>query len=158
MPAKERKIRANLTDVFYEKGGAAGRTADFSLHGDVQCPAGFGLWSRGGFRLKQNIGSAKVLKRIAALAFGRANDAVKLTLLDTGQIELDKLDLSLLSEVKRGSNGAIEVKLLNRLDALELLARLVGAGDGQTAAAESFFQALDAAAKGRPTLPGQSDG
>jgi len=101
--------------------------------------------------LKQKIDSTAAFKKIADLSSSRANDAVKLALLGPEQLDLDKLDLSLLSEVKRGSNGAIEIKLLNRLDILALLAKLVGADGGQTAAAESFFRALDTAAKGQWT-------
>ena len=42
---------------------------------------------------------ADVVRRMAQLAFGRANDCVKLVLLDAP--DLDALDLSLLAEVKR---------------------------------------------------------
>ena len=53
---------------------------------------------------------ADVLRRLAQLAFGRANDCVKLVLLD--EPELDALDLSLLSEVKRNEKGTVEIKPL----------------------------------------------
>lgn len=118
----------------------------FLLHANVQTGARFGMRLRGDFLLKRKIEGIDVLRKIADLAFGRANDAVKLVILDHEREELDSLDLSLLSEVKRGSNGVIEIKLINRLEALELLAKLLGAGEGRTAEAEEFFKALDASA------------
>lgn len=94
---------------------------------------------------------SEIKRQIGALACGRANDAVKLVLLDPEDREiidkLDLLDLSLLSEVKRGANGVIEVKILNRLSALELLAKLEGAEAKDSTQAESFYNALDRAAE-----------
>ncbi len=60
-----------------------------------------------------------VVRRLAELVFGRANDCVKLVL-EEGT-SLDKLDLSLLSEVKRNDKGTVEVRLIDRLRALEQL-------------------------------------
>ncbi|MGI5935770.1 MAG: terminase small subunit [Oscillospiraceae bacterium] len=98
--------------------------------------------------MKKKIDSDDVIRRIGQLAFGKANDAVKLVLLDPQRPELiDRLDLSLLSEVKRGANGVMEIKLLNRLEALELLAKLLGTGPQQGTEAESFFRAMDRAAE-----------
>lgn len=93
-----------------------------------------------------------VLERITALAFGKANDAVKLVFLDPEQPEqleeIGKLDLSMVSEVKRSGNGSVEVKLLNRIALLELLTQLAApaAAAGKSSEAESFFLAMDQAA------------
>ncbi len=65
-----------------------------------------------------------VTRRLAELAFGRANDCVRLALEQDLQVE--DLDLSLLSEVKRSDKGAVEIKLVDRLQALEQLARVAG--------------------------------
>ena len=94
---------------------------------------------------KRKIESSDVLRRISELAYGRANDAVKLVLLEKEHSDLiDDLDLSLLSEVKKGSNGVIEVKLIDRLEALELLAKLLGPSENEHSKnAESLFRALD---------------
>ena len=78
-----------------------------------------------------------VTRRLAELAFGKANDCVRLALEDDPR--LDKLDLSLLSEVKRNDKGTVEIKLIDRLRALEQLA--VVAGEEKTDL-ESFLQAL----------------
>ena len=66
---------------------------------------------------------ADVVRRLGDLAFGRANDCVRLVL-EEG-VDLGKLDLSLLAEVRRSEKGAVEVKLADRLQALEQLSALV---------------------------------
>ena len=78
-----------------------------------------------------------VTRRLAELAFGKANDCVRLALEDDPQ--LSRLDLSLLSEIKRNEKGTVEIKLIDRLKALEQLAQ--AAGDDQSVA-EAFLQAL----------------
>ena len=78
-----------------------------------------------------------IQRRLGELAFGRANDCVKLALEDSPQV--DELDLSLLSEVKRSDRGAVEVKLIDRLRALEALSAAVGNEEGEM---KAFLQAL----------------
>lgn len=84
-----------------------------------------------------DIHRADVTRRLAELAFGRANDCVRLALEDMPQLE--KLDLSLLSEIKRNEKGMVEIKLIDRLQVLEQLAQAAGE-DGS--AAQAFLQAL----------------
>ena len=78
-----------------------------------------------------------VARRLAELAFGRPNDCVRLAMGDTE--ELDKLDLSLLSELKRSEKGTLEVRLVDRLKALEQLA-VMAQEDGSDL--EAFLKAL----------------
>ena len=78
-----------------------------------------------------------VVRRMAELAFGKANDCVRLVLEDEPTV--DKLDLSLLSEVKRNDKGTVEIKLIDRLRALEQLSQAAGQDEGDM---ESFLQAL----------------
>ena len=78
-----------------------------------------------------------VTRRLAELAFGKANDCAKLILQEDAQVH--KLDLSLLSEVKRNEKGTVEIKIVDRLKALEQLAAMVGADTGQ---AEEFLRSL----------------
>ena len=78
-----------------------------------------------------------IQRSLAELAFGRANDCVKLVLEESP--EVDALDLSLLSEVKRSDRGAVEVKLIDRLRALEALSGVVGSEEGEM---KAFLQAL----------------
>ena len=81
---------------------------------------------------------ADIVRRLAQLAFGRANDCVKLVLQEAP--EVDALDLSLLSEVKRNDKGTVEVKLIDRIRALEQLRTL---GTQSTDCAEAFFAAAE---------------
>ena len=78
-----------------------------------------------------------VTRRLAELAFGKANGCVRLALEDDPS--LGKLDLSLLSEVKRNEKGTVEIKLIDRLRALEQLAQVAQENDSDL---ESFLQAL----------------
>ena len=80
---------------------------------------------------------ADVTRRLAELAFGKANDCVRLALEDDPQ--LGRLDLSLLSEVKRNDKGTVEIKLIDRLRALEQLAAVAGE---ESEDLEAFLQAL----------------
>ena len=91
--------------------------------------------------LKQRIRAGKltradVARKLAELAYGRANDCATLVL-DPGA-DAGKLDLSLLSEVKRNEKGTVEIKLVDRIRALE---RLLEAGGGDVDCAEAFFAA-----------------
>lgn len=92
--------------------------------------------------LKNRIHSGKLTKddvarRLAELAFGKANDCVRLIMEDSAI--LDSLDLSLLSEVKRNEKGTVEIRLVDRLKALEQLAILAEQNDSDL---ESFLKAL----------------
>lgn len=92
--------------------------------------------------LRQRIRSGKlrredVTRRLAELAFGKANDCVRLALEDDPK--LGRLDLSLLSEVKRNDKGTVEIKLIDRLRALEQLAGLAGTDSEDM---ELFLRAL----------------
>ena len=78
-----------------------------------------------------------VTRRLAELAFGKANDCVRLALEDDPL--LDKLDLSLLSEVKRNDKGTVEIKLIDRLRALEHLALVA---EEEKTDLEALLQAL----------------
>lgn len=78
-----------------------------------------------------------VVRRLAELAFGKANDCVKLVLGDTS--DLEALDLSLLTELKRNDKGTLEVKLADRLKALEQLAVLA---ENEGTDLEAFLQAM----------------
>ena len=95
-----------------------------------------------GSSLKKRIRSGQlqredVARRLAELAFGRANDCVRLVL--DNEMALDKLDLSLLTEIKRNEKGTVEVRLADRLRALEQLVLLAQAGGEDV---ESFLKAL----------------
>ena len=98
--------------------------------------------------LRQRIQSGEirredVTRRLAELAFGKANDCVRLALEDDPKVS--RLDLSLLSEIKRNEKGTVEIKLIDRLRALEQLAEV--AGEEKTGA-EEFLRALQESGEG----------
>ena len=78
-----------------------------------------------------------VIRRLAELAFGRVNDCVRLVLEENP--DLETLDLSLLSEVKRSDKGGVEVRLIDRLRVLEQLTQMTGESKTDL---EAFLQAL----------------
>lgn len=92
--------------------------------------------------LRRRINTGEVTRRdvnrkLAELAFGRANDCVRLALEDAP--ELENLDLSLLSEVKRNEKGTVEIRLIDRLKALEQLAL---AAKEEHSELDAFLQAM----------------
>ena len=72
---------------------------------------------------RKQVTRQEILQELTKVAFGKANDCVKLAMDDLCPVE--GLDLTLLSEVKRSKAGVVEVKLLDRLKALELLDAMV---------------------------------
>ena len=112
---------------------------------------GFALLGRKGTqeRLERMRGDAAgqirredALRRLAQLAFGQANDAVRLALRPE-TADPETLDLSALAELKVTDRG-VEIKLVDRVRALEALCGLLecGGGDG----AEELYRALEDAA------------
>ena len=83
------------------------------------------------------------VRRLAQLAFGRANDAVKLAL-HAGGTDPDQLDLSAVAEFKV-TDKSVEVKLVDRVRALETLCSLLESGEGH--GAEELYRALAEAAE-----------
>lgn len=88
----------------------------------------------------------QALRRMKHIVDCRVNDAVKLAFLDSGlepeQLAvIDGLELGALTEFKRNSTGGVEIKLVDRLAALERLAAL--GQEGEREQAEEFFLALE---------------
>lgn len=66
------------------------------------------------------------LRRLTELAFGRANDAVVLALSpERERLDVQGLDLSAVSEFKVTEKGAVEIRFLDRIKALEALCLLL---------------------------------
>lgn len=64
------------------------------------------------------------VRRLAQLAFGRVNDAARLAL-HSGEADLETLDLSAVAELKVTDKGGVEIKLIDRIRALEALCGLL---------------------------------
>lgn len=113
------------------------------------------LFREGGIGLRSDVVSetsrrrtvrGQALRRMKHIADCRVNDAVKLAFLDSGlepeQLAvIDGLELGALTEFKRNSTGGVEIKLVDRLAALERLAAL--GQEGEREQAEEFFLALE---------------
>ena len=115
------------------------------------CQDGFAMLARKttGRRLEKMRGAAAgelrredALRRLAQLAFGRANDAVRLAL-SPREVDPGGLDLSAVSEFKITDKGGVEVKLVDRVRALEALWGLLEESGG---GAGELYQALEDAA------------
>ena len=117
------------------------------LHANVQIlPAG-AVWVRKVMGMKKTKRSDSPDALLKKLAVSSPNDAVKLLFLDAEELDtLDGLDLSLLTEMKRSANGAVEIKLVNKLDVIRELYELKRAENSEAAAGQSFYAALDKAA------------
>lgn len=100
--------------------------------------------------------SAYADKLLERLAVSSPNDAVKLLYLSDGDIsELEGLDLSLLSEIKRGPKGEVELKFVNKLAVIRELIELNAATAQQQSAGGGFYAALDKSAR---LLEGNGEG
>lgn len=86
----------------------------------------------------------QVLEQLARLAFGKAEDAMRLAL-QPQENDPKKLDLSAVSEFKVTEKG-VEIKLVDRVKALETLYGLLEETEGQEGA-ETFYRALTEAAE-----------
>ena len=84
-----------------------------------------------------------VARRLAELAFGKVNDCVRLVLEDDPEVE--KLDLGQLCEIKRNEKGTVEIKLVDRLRALEQLCQLAEQSGEDL---ETFLKALQGSSDG----------
>jgi hypothetical protein len=93
----------------------------------------------------------EMLLRMARKMLKKSNDAVKLAYLEGDHLaeQIDGLDLSLLSELKRNANGTVEIKLVDRVKALAQLAALLQSGPESSASSEveRFYQALEEGAQ-----------
>lgn len=84
--------------------------------------------------LRQQVTQEDVIRRLVRLGFGSGKECI--SLLEGGGAEMD---LSLVSEVKRSANGAVEFKLIDRVGVLrQLLELLKSDEDG----AEAFLRSL----------------
>ena len=83
----------------------------------------------------------KILQQMCDIAQVRFNDVVRLAYLTEEQADqIDRLDLTALREFKRNASGAVEIKLTDRVEVLEKVMQLMGAGE--LPQGEQFLQAL----------------
>ena len=76
-------------------------------------------------KAKKKSALAKLEQQMLHLAEAPVNDSVKLAFLsDEGIDEIDKLDLTPLTEFKRGNNGVVEIRFADRMKIMERLMEL----------------------------------
>ncbi len=146
-----------MADLAYP-GRSAVRTAEERKRNQVDVwegttfPGGQGWGERGNGVKSERQWREDVLRRLERLADQRANDAVKLAFLGEEQVEeIDRMDLRALTELKRHGNGAVEIKLVDKILALETLCGIAKqSGEG----AEALFQALERSTR-RTEGPGE---
>lgn len=81
------------------------------------------------------------------LARARPNDAVKLAFFSQEDaVKISRLDLSLVSEIKRSATGATEIKLIDKAGILAALAQIEKEERLEKSQGNSFYDALDRAA------------
>jgi hypothetical protein len=91
-----------------------------------------------------------IIKRLWKIVKGGVGDGVRLAVMDAEEARAmaGRLDLSMISEIKRNSGGNLEIKFLDRIAALKLLADICDRdADINGGAADDFFRALDEAAR-----------
>lgn len=90
--------------------------------------------------------AALVTEGLRRLAFGDINDAVRLAFSDElpSPAELQRMDLFNVSEIKRVKGGGVEIRIFDRLKALERLYDYAHAGENGEMAA-SLLAALTGA-------------
>lgn len=97
---------------------------------------------------KKEVRREDVVEALKEIAFGRVNRGVELAYLEDPTAErIRKMDLSTVAEFKRGANGAVEIKFVDRVKALGALYEMLGGGDENEAA--EFLQALEQAGEER---------
>ena len=111
-------------------------------------------------RLRTAEDNAELVKAgLRRLAFGSANDAVRLIFADEdfSPQSLCELNLFNVSEIKSLKGGGFEIKLFDRQKALEKLFE-IDRNAKSAVTADSFFTALSQSAEKPPEEQGESDG
>ena len=83
----------------------------------------------------------ELLRYLRKLAKCRNNDVMKLAFLEPEDRDmLDELDLTGVAELRRGANGTLEVKFVDRMKVLAMLRELLDEDGGSV---EELLAALD---------------
>lgn len=130
-------------------------------HREAAAKAGYAFAERSGIRLleKQEIRnyiseisqplrfSQEAVDGLKKIAFGSIADAIKLMLSEPGSLEVEKLDLFMISEIKFQKGSVSEIKFYDRIKALEALSSVAETNSG-----ESIAPFIDAIFKGASAL------
>ena len=87
---------------------------------------------------KKEVRREDVVEALKEIAFGRVNRGVELAYLEDPTAErIRKMDLSTVAEFKRGANGAVEIKFVDRVKALGALYEMLGGSEAVFRQAEN---------------------
>lgn len=88
-----------------------------------------------------NKSKRKIIRGYDKLAFGGVSDAVRLMFCDDPNLlEIRKMDLFNVAEIKRPKGGGMEIKFFDRIKALQCLEQL---SEEREQGANGFYQALE---------------
>lgn len=86
-----------------------------------------------------------IISGLKRLAFSPTSDSIKLAVTNRDELNIDKLDLFHVSEIKIPKENSIEIKFFDRFKAFDKLIELVEKNSGEKEACE-FYKALEASA------------
>lgn len=96
--------------------------------------------------MREGYDKETLIRQIADLAFSNPTDAVSLAFLPAGS-DVTGLDVSMVTDVKVGEKGGVQVKLLDKMELIRLLVELTGGDDREQEHAREFYAALEKAAE-----------
>lgn len=140
---REAAVRAGYTEAPEEKGLELLSKEHIlkKLKGELEC--------------ERELLRVKAIKGLERIAFGSVSDPVRLICDESiTAAELERLDLFMISEIKKPKDGAMEIKFFDRLKALE---RLAQESDGSSDCAAPLYRALNDAAKAIKSTEVQED-
>ena len=86
-----------------------------------------------------------VLRELKKIALSKPNAGIELAYMENPTRQMiQRLDLSAVSEFKRNSTGAVELRFIDRVKALQTLYELLNSGT-DAEQADEFFRALEEA-------------
>ena len=94
---------------------------------------------------EKEISREDVLRELKKIALSKPNAGIELAYMEKPTRRMiQRLDLSAVSEFKRNSAGAVELRFIDRVKALQTLCELLG-GETEEERADEFFRALEEA-------------
>ena len=96
-----------------------------------------------------NLEHQEAIEKLRDIAYGQPNDTVKFLLEDPEKLmsSIGNMDLTMLSEIRKGANGILEIRLIDRLQAIKMLLEATGGEEEKVEGdAASLLKALVKAA------------
>lgn len=102
-------------------------------------------WGREKTMAKREVSREDMLRELRRIALSRPNAGIELAYMEKPSRQMiQRLDLSAVSEFRRNSAGAVELRFIDRVKALQALCELLGGGTDEKQTDE-FFRALEEA-------------